>query len=75
MAESDLIDVVLTFEGASFVEPVFALPENFNVSYRRTTAEDSAVSATSIGAAGFQAVDDAASNSKIDIGYKLNATA
>ena len=51
ITESDLIDVILTFGGASFVEPVFLLPDNFNVFDRRSIDGDSADSATSISAA------------------------
>ena len=50
LAEFGLVDVVLTFGGASFVKPMFALPNHFNVFDHRSTADDSADSTTSISA-------------------------
>ena len=51
VAENELIEVVLAFGGASFVEPVFALPENFNVFDCRTINGATTEAATSVGAA------------------------
>ena len=51
IAENELIEVVLAFGGASFVEPLFALPDNFNVFDCRTINGATTEAATSVGVA------------------------
>ena len=75
IAENELIEVVLAFGGASFVEPVFALPDNFNVFDCRSITGATTEAATSVSAAAGCSYSSPTSADLTDLGVLARAEA